>query len=87
MNENEMKRFVKSFNIEFSAPFLDKGVAEAWMKKVKGKPYLFIKVGPRDIELDENMECIGAGTCLCCELKVVKNKVKAYSSDLPKKKR
>lgn len=47
---------------EFAPPFVAGGLVKVWFAKNASKPTLAIKIGPRDIWLDEDGNVTGAGT-------------------------
>ena len=56
-----LKELKKILDQEFCPPFVPDGMVKT--KWIKGKPRLLeIKIGPRDIWLDENFKVQGAGT-------------------------
>lgn len=62
MNESLMK-LEGIFNREFASPFMQEGTVEA---RVTDRNTLKLRIGPRDIEVDEHLRVIAAGTALDC---------------------
>ena len=59
-----LNQLAEIINEGFAPPFLDEGTVEAKYRVRKGIGCLFIRIGRRDIEIDENGELVGAGTRL-----------------------
>lgn len=57
-----LAKLEKIITDNFSEPFLSKGTVKAKIEEWKGKKYLKINILERDIDLDENLNVIGAGT-------------------------
>ena len=58
-----LKRLKEIFDTEFGPPFLDGQVGATWHGEGRSK-VLNIKIGRRDIDLDEKGEVVGSGTYL-----------------------
>lgn len=65
----ELQKIAEVLNREFALPFLEKGSVEAKIKKRDDGEFLVLRIGRRDIEVDENFTVTGAGTCLRSEVK------------------
>lgn len=57
-----LNMLAKIINREFAPPFLEEGTVEAGYRVKKGMGYLAIRIGRRDIEIDEEGTVVGAGT-------------------------
>jgi len=57
----DMDKLIEQINKNFRPPFVEEGLVKAW-RGVMGD--FCLRIGKRDIQLRENGDFVGAGTCL-----------------------
>ncbi len=62
MTKEEIKKLCKQLNSQFKPPFLPEGALKATPNR-NGKGFVLC-IGPRDVEFDDKLNVMGAGTCM-----------------------
>ncbi|KKN79616.1 hypothetical protein LCGC14_0338200 [marine sediment metagenome] len=57
----DIDKLIEQINLNFKPPFVEEGLVKAW-RGIKGD--FCLRIGKRDIQLYENGDFMGAGTCL-----------------------
>ena len=57
----DIDKLIETINKEFSPPFIEEELVKAWKT---GRGDFCLRIGRRDIQLRENGDFVGAGTCL-----------------------
>ena len=69
MQEKEIKQLAEWINKNFKEPYLKKGIVDAQACKLQtGTVVLSLRIGPRDAQIDSNMQHVGAGTRLAGQI-------------------
>ena len=61
MTKKQIEAFVKEINDNFGPPFLPENLVRADMLDDNS---FMLTIGPRNVDFDLDLECLGAGTCI-----------------------